>query len=113
MGVRQPLNDIPKLSKIEQEEAKLIEQGCKLIEKRWEMAYPWKVDRRTLPDNRELAVKRVEATERRLKEYPDHANAYQEQMKQMEDLGFSRKLSEKELVEYNDPVHYIAHHEVV
>ena len=113
MGVRQPLNDITELSKIEQEEAKLIEQGCKPIGKRWEMAYPWKVDPRTLPDNRELAVKRLEATERRLKEYPDHANAYQEQMKQMEDLGFSCKLSEKELEEYNGPVHYIAHHEVV
>ena len=53
-------------------------------------------------------MKRLEATERRLKENPDHAKAYQEQMKQMEELGFSQKLKD-----YKDPVYYIAHHEVV
>ena len=91
MGVSQPTNEIVKLSKIEREETKLIENGCKLTGKRWEMAYPWKVDPQILPDNREQAVKRLEATERRLKNNPGHANAYQEQMKQMEDLGFVTK----------------------
>ena len=37
----------------------------------------------------------------------------QEQMEQMKDLGFSRKLTEKEINYYKGPVHYIAHHEVV
>ena len=41
-------------------------------------------------------MKRLEVTERRLKENPDHAKAYQEQMKQMEELGFSRKLTDEE-----------------
>ena len=113
MGVSQPMNEMPKLSKIEQEKSKLIEQGCKLIGKRWEIAYPWKFDPHTLPDNREQAVKRLEVTERRLKENPDHAKAYQEQMKQMEELGFSQKLTDEELKDYKDPVYYIAHHEVV
>ena len=31
----------------------------------------------------------------------------------MEDLGFSRKLSDEELKNYKRPVYYIAHHEVV
>ena len=48
-----------------------------------------------------------------MKENPDHAKAYQEQMKQMEELGFSRKLTDEELKDYKDPVYYIAHHEVV
>ena len=113
MGVSQPMNEMPKLSKIEREESKLIEQGCKLIGKRWEIAYPWRDDPHTLPDNREQAVKRLEVTERRLKENLDHAKAYQEQMKQMEDLGFSRKLTDEELKDYKDPVYYITHHEVV
>ena len=104
---------MPKLSKIEKEETKLIEQGCKLIGNRWEMAYPWKTDPKTLPDNREQAVKKMEATEKRLKGNLEHAKAYQEQMEQMEDLGFSRKLTEREINDYKGPVHYIAHHEVV
>ncbi len=60
-----------------------------------------------------IAVKKLEATERRLKENPENAKAYQDQMKQMEDLGFSRKLTEEEIKKYKGPVHYIAHHEVV
>ena len=34
-------------------------------------------------------------------------------MKQMEELGFSQKLTDEELKNYKDPVYYIAHHEVV
>ncbi|XP_028397206.1 uncharacterized protein LOC114521015 [Dendronephthya gigantea] len=112
MGVSQPKIEMTKLSKIEQE-AKLIEKGCKLIGNRWQMAYPWSTDPKTLPDNREQAVKRMEARERRLKQNPEQAKAYQEQMEQMESLGFSRKLTEQEIKEYNGPLHYIAHHEVV
>ena len=66
MGVSQSNIEMPKLSNIEQEETKLIEQGCKLIGNRWEMAYPWKTDPKTLPDNQEQAVKKMEATEKRL-----------------------------------------------
>ena len=113
MGVNKSNIEMPKLSKIEQEETKLIEQGCKLIGNRWEMAYPWKTDTKTLPDNREQAVKKMEATEKILKGNLEHAKAYQEQMEQMEDLGFSRKLTEREINDYKGPVHYIAHQEVV
>ena len=44
MGVSQPMNEMPKLSKIEREETKLFEQECRLNGKRWESAYPWKVN---------------------------------------------------------------------
>jgi hypothetical protein len=44
------------------------------------MAYPWKTDPKTLPDNREQAVKKMEVTEKRLKGNLEHAEAYQEQM---------------------------------
>ncbi len=103
------------MSKIEREETKLIEQGCKLVGNRWEMAYPWHTDPKTLPDNRswKKLVKKLEATERCLTENPENAKAYQDQMKHMEDLGFSRKLTEEEIKKYKGPAHYIAHHKVV
>lgn len=114
MGVGvQSYSEDPKLSKIEIEETKAIERGCKLVNNRWVMAYPWKTDPKDLSDNREQAVKKLEATERRLQESPENAAAYREQMREMEDLGFARKLTEKEIEEYKGPVHYIAHREVV
>ena len=45
--------------------------------------YPWKRDPKFLPDNRSLALKRLEGTERRLKSNLDQAKAYDEQMTKM------------------------------
>jgi hypothetical protein len=54
----------------------------------------------------------MESTERRLLSQPDHAESYNSQMKEMEDMTFSRKLTKKEIEEWKGPVHYISHHAV-
>ena len=43
----------------------------------------------------------------------EHAHSYDMQVKEMEDMKFSRKLTEKEKSEWKGPVHYIAHHGVL
>ena len=55
----------------------------------------------------------MESTERRLLSQPDHAESYNSQMKEMEDMTFSRKLTKKEIEEWKGPVHYISHHAVI
>jgi hypothetical protein len=98
---------------VERAEGKLIEDSCQKVGDKWLIPYPWKEDPKHLPDNKEQAVKKLEATERRLLKNPDHAKAYNEQMVEMRRLGFLRKLTEKEEREYNSPVHYVSHHEVL
>ena len=44
---------------------------------------------------------------------PDHASSYDTQIKELEDMKFSRKLTEQEKNEWEGPVHYIAHHAVL
>jgi hypothetical protein len=105
--------EVGKLSQVERAEGKLIEDSCQKIGNQWLIPYPWKEDPKHLPDNKEQAVKKLEATERRLLKNPDHAKAYNQQMVEMEQLGFSRKLTEKEEREYDGPVHYVSHHEVL
>ena len=102
-----------KLSQIEREEAKIIEESCEKIGSQWLIPYPWKKDPRQLPNNKSEAMKKLEATERRLLRNPDHAAAYDLQMVEMNQLQFSRRLTEKETREYSGPVHYISHHEVL
>jgi len=102
-----------KLSQIEREEAKIIEDSCEKIGNQWLIPYPWKKDPRQLPNNKSQAMKKLEATERRLSKNPDHAAAYDLQMVEMNHLQFSRRLTEKEAREYSGPVHYISHHEVL
>ena len=77
-----------------------------------DVSYPWKRDPALLPDNKSQATKKLEVTERRLIKNTEHAQAYNKQMVEMSEMEFSRKLSEKELVEYKGPVHYISHHAV-
>ena len=115
MGVSvQPCNcEAGKLSQVEWEEAKIIEESCEKIGNQWLIPYPWKRDPRQLPNNKSQAMKKLEATERRLLKNPDHAAAYDLQMIEMNHLQFSRRLTEKEAREYSGPVHFISHHEVL
>ena len=102
-----------KLSPIEAQEGRIIEESCQKIGNQWQISYPWKSDPSTLPDNRSQAERKLESTERRLANNPEHAKAYDNQMKEMTELNFSRKLSGVELESYKGPVHYIAHHAVI
>ena len=54
----------------------------------------------------------METTERRLRSKPGHVESYNNQIKEMKDKKFSRKLAKKEMEEWDGPVHYIAHHAV-
>ena len=97
----------------ERTELKLIEDSCELQGNRWIMKYPWKRDPSSLPDNYGQVLKKLESTERRLMKQPDHASSYDTQIKELEDMKFSRKLTEQEKNEWEGPVHYIAHHAVL
>ena len=113
VAVKSCFCDAEKLTQIEREEAKLIEESCIKVEGQWMVPYPWKKDPSLLPDNRELAVKHLESTERRLKRDSEQAEAYCKQMEEMESMGFARKLSKEEIDSYQGPVHYIPHHAVL
>ena len=77
------------------------------------MSYPWKRDPKSLPDNKVQAVKRLQATERRLAKSLEIAKAYQQQFEEMNALKFARKLSDVEIKDYKGPVHYVSYHEVL
>ena len=101
------------LTQTEREEARIIEQSCVKVDDQWMIPYPWKKDPNLLPDNKEQAAKRLESTERRLKKNPQQAEAYDKQIKEMEEMNFSRKLTKEEMEVYKGPVHYMAHHAVL
>ena len=101
------------LSQIEREEKMIIEKSCQKVGNQWLIPYPWKKDPSQLPDNRAQAIKRLESTERRLMKHPEQAEAYNQQMKEMTDKNFSRRLTDEELNAYKGPIHYIAHHGVL
>ena len=102
-----------KLSQVEREEKVLIDKSAQKIGNQWMIPYPWRKDPRSLPDNINQALKRLESTERRLSNNPEQAEAYHKQMVEMEEMKFSHKLSKEEIEKYEGPVHYISHHAVI
>ena len=98
---------------IKREEAKITERSSQKVENQWMVPYPWNKDTACLPDNKSQAIKKLEATERRLIKNPEQAETYDKQMIEMNEMKFSRKLSRKEIEEYKGPVHYVSHHEVL
>ena len=77
------------------------------------MKYPWKRDPSCLPNNYSQVLKKLESTERRLLKQPDYADKYDKQVKEMEEMNFSRKLIKREVEDWKGPVHYVAHHAVL
>ncbi|XP_068762300.1 uncharacterized protein [Montipora capricornis] len=103
-----------KMSKEEKAELKLIEESCKLQGKGWLMKYhPWKKDPACLPNNYTQVLKKQESNERCLMKKPEYAKLYGDQIKEMEEMRFSRKLTEKDIEEWKGPIHYVAYHAVV
>ena len=102
-----------KLSQVEREEAKVIETSCKKSGNQWLIPYPWKRDPKMLPDNKIQAMRKLEATEQRLSKNPEHCKAYSQQIKEMEEMNFAKKLRPEEIKSYQGRIHYIAHHGIV
>ena len=105
--------DADKLSQTERKERRMIEDSCVKIGNQWMIPYPWQKNPNLLPDNKPLAMKRLESLENRLKKNPGQGEAYNKQMEEMEQMKFSRKLSKEEEQAYQGPVHYIPHHAVI
>ena len=67
-----------KLSQVGRDEAEVINQSSKKIGQHWTILYPRKKDQNLLLDSYSIALKRLEATARRLRPNSDQAKAYDE-----------------------------------
>lgn len=112
-GVGCQCQETTKLTKQEQIEEEIIRASSQNIGKKWEIAYPWQRDPHELPDNKSQAVKILESTEKRLARNPVHAEAYNKQIHELEEMGFAKKLTAADIKNYEGPVHYISHHAIV
>ncbi|XP_071827786.1 uncharacterized protein [Apostichopus japonicus] len=114
MGIQADCQCKPgKMSKVEREEYQAIWNSCEKVGKQWLVPYPWIKNPSLLPDNRCHAEKLLYATEKKLAKSPVYAAAYQQQMEEMLEMGFAKKLAKDETQNYDGPIHYISHHAIV
>ena len=89
-------NDVPILTPKEKQAVNTVELGVKIIDGRYQIPIPWKAERVKLPDNYDMAVRRLECTEKRLLKNPDIAASYSSTINQYAQKGYIRKVDEQE-----------------
>lgn len=105
-----------KYSLKEERELSLITQGLSYDQQmnRWTAAYPWIKPPENLPNNISVSLARLRSTEKRLaKRGSEYAKAYSGQIQDMVSRGVARKLTDEEIKNYQGPVHYLPHHEIL
>ena len=103
------------LSIKEEREQNLINQGLSYQDENqcYVAVYPWVKDPTQLPDNYDMALRRLENTETRLLKNPEHAKVYNDQIIDMLNRGVAKILTKEEIHTYHGPYYYLCHHEIL
>ena len=97
-------------------ELELIERGLRYeeSEKVWVASYPWILDPYKLPNNYAAAFARLKSTENRLNKLGDnYMKLYDTSWDDMINREIAYKLNKNEIFNYDGPIHYITHSEVL
>ncbi|XP_043220281.1 uncharacterized protein LOC122380842 [Amphibalanus amphitrite] len=90
----------------------MMESTTKWRGDRYETGLLWKPDCVPLPNDRSMALRRLESTEKALRRAPEKAAAYRDTMREYLDKGYARLLTEEELQKHHQRCWYLPHHAV-
>ena len=96
-------------SRKEQEDLDAIRQGVKLVDGEIRVQYQFQKDPKSLPNNRNVAIKIADKLEKRL-ENDGHLEYYNQELKKYFERGAAVKLTDEEINSWQGPVNYISHH---
>ena len=88
---------------------KLMEDTVERVNGHNQIGLPWKSDNLTLPNNRAVAVKRLNHLKHRFVKDPEFFDQYRERMTEYLDLGYARKILSEALAP-GPRSWYIPHH---
>ena len=89
-------HDRPVLNPDEQCVLEQVQKSLKYLDGRYQVALPWKKNVPDLPDNYDMALRRLYNTEKRLLKNPEIAGAYSENITQYLEKGYIRKIDPTE-----------------
>ena len=101
------------MTETERFEDDLIRKSAIKIGEQWMIPIPWSRSPSELPNNYSQAFARLKATEKKLRENPEFAEMYNQQVVDLVERGCARKLTKEELESYDGPVFYLSHHAVI
>ena len=84
----------------------------KLNDNRYETGLLWKEDSPKFPDSKKMATRRLISIEKRLKNHPEKAEAYQATITSYLEKGYAKKLTSEEAKDEKPNRWYLPHHAV-
>ena len=99
-------------SKEDERALSILMRTTKQLPDRYETGMLWKEDHVEFPNNRGMAMKRLEATERSLKRRPELAEGYRATMQSYIQQGHARKLTPEEASQPSHRRWFLPHHAV-
>lgn len=96
-------------SKDEQRAYNLLDSTTKKINCRYESGLLWKADNPVLPNNLQMAIKRLEACERKMKKDVEYGAAYKRTISEYFAKGYAKVLTTTEVCNPKGPVWYLPH----
>ena len=91
----------------------IMENSTRKIGSRYETGLLWKNDGVSLPDNKGMALRRLESLERSLLQKPEKAEAYQKILNGYIEKGHARKVDQGEENRHGPRTWYLPHHAVI
>ena len=88
----------------------IMESTVQMVGGHYELSLPWKYEKPSLPNNRSMAVKRLDLLRRRLKKDVDLKSKYKEAVEEYISLGHAQKIRNGQV---GSPVWYLPHHPLV
>ena len=81
-----------------------------MVDGHYQLSLPWKYEIPSLPNNRAMAVKRLDLLKRRLEKDVDLKRKYEETVEEYISLGHAQKIPDGQI---GSPVWYLPNHPVV
>ena len=104
--------DVTSRSREDKRAIETLERTVKHVSGRYEVGMLWREQEVEFPDNRLMAVKRLESTERKLKRDEDLARKYCAIIEDYVDKGYTRKLTPEEAAVPTPKQWFLPHHPV-
>ena len=88
----------------------IMESTVQMVDGHNQLSLPWKYESPSLPNNRAMAMKRLDLLKRRLEKDVDLKRKYKETVEEYISLGHVQKIPDGQV---GSPVWYLPHHPVV
>ena len=91
---------------------KVLEAGTKIVNGRYKVPMLWKQIDSRLPNNHEMAMRRLRSLHKQFRENPDLFEKYRETRNTYIKEGYARKMTKEETINTSDKIWYLPHHSV-